>query len=82
MLLSRALAGGGERGIKRHVIQNKKMLIRDRIKLLLDKDSEVMELSPLAGLGSTVNKVVFSFSFNCMGCQYSALCRAIFILLA
>ena len=49
--MARAVAGGGEKGIERHIKRNKKMLIRDRIKLLLDKDSENLELSPLAGLG-------------------------------
>ncbi|CAK8676184.1 unnamed protein product [Clavelina lepadiformis] len=49
-LVQRALAGGGERGIERHVRRNKKMLVRDRIRLLLDRDSETMELSLIAGL--------------------------------
>ena len=49
--MTRALAGGGSKGIERHVKRNKKMLVRDRIKLLLDSNSEVLELSPLAGLG-------------------------------
>lgn len=49
--MTKALNGGGKRGIERHVIRNKKMLVRDRIKLLLDKESETLELSALAGLG-------------------------------
>jgi len=48
--LNRALAGGGKRGIDRHVNRNKKMLVRDRIKLLVDPGSPVLETSIFAGL--------------------------------
>eukprot|EP00943_MAST-04B_sp_MAST-4B-sp1_P006342 g6342.t1 len=46
-----ARKGGGEKAIKRHVEKNNKLLVRDRINLLLDEDGEeFIELSLLAGL--------------------------------
>uniref|UniRef100_H2ZDB5 methylcrotonoyl-CoA carboxylase n=1 Tax=Ciona savignyi TaxID=51511 RepID=H2ZDB5_CIOSA len=45
-----AKLGGGEKGINVHVKRNKKKLIRDRIRLLLDEDQPTLELSSLAGI--------------------------------
>lgn len=42
--------GGGENAIIRHTQRNRKMLVRDRLRLLLD-DEDFLELSPFAGLG-------------------------------
>ncbi|XP_019959678.2 methylcrotonoyl-CoA carboxylase beta chain, mitochondrial [Paralichthys olivaceus] len=42
--------GGGENAIARHTKRNKKLLVRDRLRLLLD-DEDFLELSPFAGLG-------------------------------
>nr|XP_020442867.1 methylcrotonoyl-CoA carboxylase beta chain, mitochondrial-like isoform X2 [Monopterus albus] len=42
--------GGGDSAIARHTQRNKKLLVRDRLRLLLD-DEDFLELSPLAGLG-------------------------------
>uniref|UniRef100_F7AHK9 methylcrotonoyl-CoA carboxylase n=1 Tax=Ciona intestinalis TaxID=7719 RepID=F7AHK9_CIOIN len=42
--------GGGKKGIENHVKRNKKLLIRDRIRLLLDENEPTLELSALAGL--------------------------------
>src|SRR5262245_60961983 len=49
----RALArgGGGERSVARHR-ERSKLLIRERIELLLDRDAPFLELSPLAGWGT------------------------------
>uniref|UniRef100_A0A1A7Z6I9 methylcrotonoyl-CoA carboxylase n=2 Tax=Iconisemion striatum TaxID=60296 RepID=A0A1A7Z6I9_9TELE len=41
--------GGGESAIARHTQRNRKLLVRDRLHLLLD-DDDFLELSPLAGL--------------------------------
>ena len=49
--LAIARAGGGERSIARHR-QRGKLLIRERIELLLDPDSSFLELSPLSGWGT------------------------------
>jgi acyl-CoA carboxylase subunit beta len=49
--LTLARAGGGTRSIERHRGRGK-LLIRDRIELLLDPDSPFLELSPLAGWGT------------------------------
>jgi acyl-CoA carboxylase subunit beta len=46
-----ARAGGGERSIARHRDRGK-LLIRERIELLLDPDSPFLELSPLSGWGT------------------------------
>ncbi|KAF7202806.1 methylcrotonoyl-CoA carboxylase beta chain, mitochondrial isoform X2 [Nothobranchius furzeri] len=42
--------GGGDSGIARHTQRNRKLLVRDRLHLLLD-DEDFLELSPFAGLG-------------------------------
>ena len=47
-LLQQASLGGGSRAIERHRGRGK-LLIRERIALLLDPDTPFLELSPLAG---------------------------------
>ncbi|XP_030640359.1 methylcrotonoyl-CoA carboxylase beta chain, mitochondrial [Chanos chanos] len=42
--------GGGENAIARHTQRNRKVLVRDRLRMLLD-DEDYLELSPFAGLG-------------------------------
>ncbi|XP_020793790.1 methylcrotonoyl-coenzyme A carboxylase 2 [Boleophthalmus pectinirostris] len=42
--------GGGANAIARHTQRNKKLLVRDRLRLLLDNE-DFLELSPFAGLG-------------------------------
>jgi acetyl-CoA carboxylase carboxyltransferase component len=46
-LLERARAGGGERYVARHHARGK-LLARERIELLLDRDAPFLELSPVA----------------------------------
>ncbi|WP_066947239.1 acyl-CoA carboxylase subunit beta [Streptomyces lushanensis] len=48
---ARALAGGGEKYVARHRARGK-LLARERIELLLDRDTPFLELSPLAAWGS------------------------------
>ncbi|ASR36821.1 acetyl-CoA carboxylase carboxyltransferase subunit [Prauserella marina] len=48
---AKALAGGGEKYVNRHR-ERGKLLVRERIELLLDEDAPFLELSPLAGWGS------------------------------
>ncbi|XP_072275556.1 methylcrotonoyl-CoA carboxylase beta chain, mitochondrial-like [Pyxicephalus adspersus] len=49
-LLEKVKLGGGENAILRHTQRNKKLLVRERLKLLLD-DENFLELSPFGGLG-------------------------------
>lgn len=44
------MKGGGENAIERHTQRNRKVLVRDRLRMLLD-DEDYLELSPFAGLG-------------------------------
>ncbi|XP_068879777.1 biotin-dependent 3-methylcrotonyl-coenzyme A carboxylase beta1 subunit-like isoform X1 [Aphelocoma coerulescens] len=48
-LLERVKKGGGEKAVLRHTQRNKKLFVRERLRLLLD-DGDFLELSPLAGL--------------------------------
>jgi acyl-CoA carboxylase subunit beta len=48
---AKAVAGGGEKYVERHRKRGK-MLVRERIEMLLDEDSPFLELSPLAAWGS------------------------------
>jgi hypothetical protein len=47
--LSSVCKGGDEKAIERHTVRNKKIFVNDRIKLLFDNDSEILEIAPLAG---------------------------------
>jgi len=49
--LELARAGGGERSVER-LRKRGKMMVRERIELLLDRDSPFLEISPLAGWGT------------------------------
>src|SRR5436309_14989803 len=49
--LGDARAGGGEKYVTRHHARGK-LLPRERIELLLDRDAPFLELSPLAGWGT------------------------------
>src|SRR5881409_1370560 len=49
--LALARAGGGEKYVARHR-ERGKLLPRERIELLLDRDAPFLELSPLAGWGT------------------------------
>lgn len=48
---AKAVAGGGEKYVERHHSRGK-LLVRDRIELLLDEDAPFLELAPLAAWGS------------------------------
>jgi acetyl-CoA carboxylase carboxyltransferase component len=50
-LLATARAGGGERNVERHR-QRGRLLARERIELIVDRDAPLLELSPLAGWGT------------------------------
>ena len=50
-LQTQVLAGGGPKYTDRHH-QRGKLLARERVELLLDRDSPFLELSPLAGFGT------------------------------
>jgi acetyl-CoA carboxylase carboxyltransferase component len=49
--LAQAAAGGGEKYVTRHHARGK-MLARERIELLVDRDSPFLEIAPLAAYGS------------------------------
>ncbi|HEX2903653.1 MAG TPA: carboxyl transferase domain-containing protein [Jatrophihabitans sp.] len=50
---AKAVAGGGPKYVERHRSRGK-LLARERIELLLDRDAPFLELSPLAGWGGDV----------------------------
>jgi len=52
--LQLALGGGGPRYVERHRGRGK-LLVRERVELLIDADSALLELSPLAAYGSEFN---------------------------
>jgi acetyl-CoA carboxylase carboxyltransferase component len=52
--LDAVVAGGGERYTQRHHDRGR-LLVRERIELLVDRDAPFMELSPLAGWGTQFN---------------------------
>ena len=50
-LMAESRAGGGEKYVRRHH-ERGKLMVRERIELLLDRDSPFLELSPLAAWGT------------------------------
>src|SRR5262245_4546774 len=50
-LLAQSGAGGGAKYVERHRARGK-MLARERVELLLDRDAPFLELSPLAAWGT------------------------------
>jgi acetyl-CoA carboxylase carboxyltransferase component len=52
--LKLAREGGGDRSIER-LRKRGKMMVRERIEMMLDRDSPFLELSPLAGWGTDYN---------------------------
>lgn len=50
--LDSARQGGGERAVTRHHARGK-LLARERLELLVDRDSPLLELSPVAGWGTS-----------------------------
>jgi acyl-CoA carboxylase subunit beta len=50
-LLAEARAGGGPRYVQRHLARGK-LLARERVELLIDRDGPFLELSPLAAWGT------------------------------
>merc|ERR1711917_176388 len=61
--------GGGEKGAARHVKVNKKVLVRDRIRGILDEGGEggAFELSVTAGMGMEYGDVPCAGSISMMG---------------
>jgi acyl-CoA carboxylase subunit beta len=51
LALDAAREGGGERAVTRHHARGK-LLARERVELLVDRDSPLLELSPVAGWGT------------------------------
>ncbi len=49
--VAKALGGGGDKYVARHRDRGK-LLVRERIELLVDRDTALLELSPLAGHGT------------------------------
>lgn len=47
----KSLFSGGEKGQHLHVVKNKKILPREKLKYIFDENSETLELCLLAGLG-------------------------------
>ncbi|XP_069718080.1 methylcrotonoyl-CoA carboxylase beta chain, mitochondrial-like [Phaenicophaeus curvirostris] len=65
-LLEMVSKGGGEKAILRHTQRNKKLFVRERLKLLLD-DESFLELSPLAGLDMPYGDVPAAGCFTGIG---------------
>ena len=71
--LGTSLAGGGAAMVDRHRLRGK-MLVRDRIDLLLDVGSPFLELSPLAAHGLYGGDVAAAGSVTGIGLVYARPC--------
>lgn len=71
------MKGGGENAIARHTQRNRKVLVRERLRMLLD-DEDYLELSPFAGLGlpygdiSSAGCLTGIGKINGLWCMFSA----------
>jgi len=68
---AKALAGGGPKYVQRHRDRGK-LTVRERVELLIDPDSPLLELSPLAGYGTGFP--VGGSGVNAIGVIEGALC--------
>lgn len=59
---------GGEKARKRHVEVNRKLLVWDRIGLLVDPGAPLLNLAPLAGLALDYGDVPYGGSVCGEGC--------------
>ncbi|XP_043941538.1 biotin-dependent 3-methylcrotonyl-coenzyme A carboxylase beta1 subunit-like isoform X2 [Protopterus annectens] len=65
-LMEKVNLGGGHSAIQRHTQRNRKLLVRDRLRLLLD-DDDFLELSPFAGFGMPYGDVPSAGCVNRIG---------------
>lgn len=72
--LAQVHAGSSAAAVARHTQKNKKLLARDRIKLLVDSDYPILELSPLAGLGMEYGDVLSAGIVACIAKISGQLC--------
>ncbi|KAJ8305996.1 hypothetical protein KUTeg_016541 [Tegillarca granosa] len=75
-MLNIAFAGGGEKATLRHQKQNK-MLVMDRIKALLDDDSDFFEVATLGGLAMEYGNVPRASIIGGVGRIHGKLCMII-----
>ena len=69
-----AFAGGGPTAVQRHVEVNKKVLPRERLRMLLDEGSPVLELSVTAGHELEYGTVPCAGSITVIGRVSGVLC--------
>ncbi|XP_066932528.1 methylcrotonoyl-CoA carboxylase beta chain, mitochondrial-like [Clytia hemisphaerica] len=72
--LAQIMAGSSASAVARHTQKNKKLLARDRIKLLVDQDYPVLELSALAGLDMEYGDVLSAGIVGCIAKVSGQLC--------
>ncbi|XP_039623747.1 methylcrotonoyl-coenzyme A carboxylase 2 isoform X1 [Polypterus senegalus] len=68
--------GGGENAILRHTERNKKLLVRERLRLLFD-DEDYLELSPLAGLNLPYGDIPRAGCFTGIGKIHGLWCMVV-----
>ncbi|XP_077981563.1 methylcrotonoyl-CoA carboxylase beta chain, mitochondrial-like [Glandiceps talaboti] len=72
------MKGGGEKAIERHIKRNKKMLVRDRMRLLIDNNGkDFLELSPLAGMGLEYGDIPATGTITGIGWVHGVPCMII-----
>ncbi|XP_062610147.1 methylcrotonoyl-CoA carboxylase beta chain, mitochondrial-like [Saccostrea cucullata] len=72
-----AKSGGGEKAVERHTVKQKKMLVADRLCLLLDDVNDFLELALSAGLGMPYGDVPRAGIITGIGRVHGKLCMII-----
>lgn len=74
MLSDFSKAGGGPKAIHRHTVLNKKVLVRDRLKLLFDPESTFLEIGLLAGMSMDYGNIPAAGSVTGIGKIHGHFC--------
>nr|XP_039267317.1 methylcrotonoyl-CoA carboxylase beta chain, mitochondrial-like [Styela clava] len=76
-LVATAYQGGGEKAIKRHVERNKKILVRERLKKILDTNSPVLEIGTLAGYDMEYGNIACAGVVTVIGKIHNTWCMVV-----
>lgn len=73
-IVDEAMKGGGEKNIQRHIERNKKFLVRDRIRQVLDPESPVIEVGKIAGHDMSYGTIASAGAVGIIGKVHGTWC--------
>lgn len=73
-IVAEAMKGGGEKNIQRHIERNKKILVRERLKQVLDPESPVIEVGKIAGHDMSYGSIASAGAVGIIGKVHGTWC--------